>query len=124
MATLASQLAKAADLGNPNIVKVITDDQGFALYFSRASIPFSRAPETDALAAGTSRHHHGIYAYRAGILRRIVAAGPSPIEKCERLEQLRAMSLGLRIKVGEPSLRPGPGIDTEQDLEAVARLMN
>ena len=123
VATLASPLASPADLLNPNIVKVICDDNGFALYFSRASIPFSRAPETDSLAAETSRHHHGIYAYRAGILRRIVAAAPTGIEKCERLEQLRAMSLGLRIKVGQPTLRPGPGIDTEQDLEEAARLM-
>jgi len=123
VATLASSFASPADLLNPNIVKVICDDNGFALYFSRASIPFSRTPETDSLAAETSRHHHGIYAYRAGILRRIVAATPTDIEKCERLEQLRAMSLGLRIKVGQPTLRPGPGIDTEQDLEEAARLM-
>jgi 3-deoxy-manno-octulosonate cytidylyltransferase (CMP-KDO synthetase) len=123
VATLASPLASAMDLGNPNIVKVVTDDHGFALYFSRAPIPYSRTNDTDALAVATSRHHHGIYAYRTGILRSIVAASPSDIEKCERLEQLRAMSLGMRIKVGQPSQRPGPGIDTEQDLEEAARLM-
>ena len=124
IATLASPLANAADLGNPNIVKVISDDNDFALYFSRASIPFSRSPETDSLAAETSRHHHGIYAYRTGVLRRIVAAPQTDIEKCERLEQLRAMSLGLRIKIGQPANRPGPGIDTEEDLAEAARLMN
>jgi 3-deoxy-manno-octulosonate cytidylyltransferase (CMP-KDO synthetase) len=124
IATLASPLANAADLGNPNIVKVISDDNDFALYFSRASIPFSRSPETDSLAAETSRHHHGIYAYRTGVLRRIVAAPQTDIEKCERLEQLRAMSLGMRIKVGQPATRPGPGIDTEEDLAEAARLMS
>jgi 3-deoxy-manno-octulosonate cytidylyltransferase (CMP-KDO synthetase) len=123
IATLASPLANASDLGSPNIVKVVTDSHDFALYFSRASIPFSRSPETDSLAAETSRHHHGIYAYRTSVLRRIVAAPQTDIEKCERLEQLRAMSLGLRIKVGQPATRPGPGIDTEEDLAEVARLM-
>ena len=123
VATLASPLAASSDLGNPNIVKVVSDDDGFALYFSRASIPYSRAPDTDVLAAETARHHHGIYAYRTGVLRQIVAALPSAIEKCERLEQLRAMSIGLRIKVGQPARRPGPGIDTEQDLEKATRLM-
>jgi len=123
VATLASPIASAGDLNNPNIVKVVSDDDGFALYFSRASIPYSRAPGTDALAVETARHHHGIYAYRTGVLRQIVAAQPSAIEKCERLEQLRAMSLGLRIKVGRPKHRPGPGIDTELDLEEVIKLM-
>jgi len=123
VATLASPLANASDLGNPNIVKVITDANDFALYFSRASIPFSRSPETDMLASTTSLHHHGIYAYRTGILRKIVVAPQTDIEKCERLEQLRAMYLGMRIKVGQPAVRPGPGIDTEQDLEHAARLM-
>jgi 3-deoxy-manno-octulosonate cytidylyltransferase (CMP-KDO synthetase) len=123
MATLASSLAAAKDLRNPNIVKVVTDDDDFALYFSRASIPYSRSPDSEDLAVQTARHHHGIYAYRTGVLRKIVAAPPSALEKCERLEQLRAMSLGLRIKVGRPSQRPGPGIDTEDDLaEANRRL--
>lgn len=123
IATLASPLADSADLENPNIVKVLSDDSDFALYFSRAAIPFSRGPETDALAMLSARQHHGIYAYRTNTLRRIVAAKPSALEKCERLEQLRAMSLGLRIKVGTPVSRPGPGIDTEDDLRAVEQLM-
>jgi len=123
VATLASPLEEAADLRNPNIVKVVTDDEGNALYFSRASIPHSRTPDTDDLAVRTARHHHGIYAYRSAILRQIVAAPPTALENCERLEQLRALSLGLRIKVGSPARRPGPGIDTEQDLEEVTRTM-
>jgi len=123
VATLASPLLEVADLANPNIVKVITDDSDFALYFSRAAIPFSRAPETDSLALRVARQHHGIYAYRVSTLRAIVAAEPAALEKCERLEQLRAMSLGLRIKVGMPATRPGPGIDTEEDLREAERLM-
>ncbi len=123
VATLASPLADRADLENPNIVKVVTDDSDFALYFSRAAIPFSRAPETDSLAMLTARQHHGIYAYRTNTLRTIVAAKPAALERCERLEQLRAMSLGLRIKVGTPTSRPGPGIDTEEDLQKAEQLM-
>ncbi len=124
IATLASPMLQAADMDNPNIVKVVTDDDGFALYFSRAAIPYSRSPETDPLASQTARHHHGIYAYRTKTLRTIVAAEPSAIEKCEQLEQLRAMSLGLKIKVATPATRPGPGIDTEEDLEKAERQMN
>lgn len=123
VATLASPLTDRADLENPNIVKVLSDDSDFALYFSRAAIPFSRAPETDVLALQSARAHHGIYAYRTNILRRIVAAEPAALEKCECLEQLRAMSLGLRIKVGTPISRPGPGIDTEEDLHRAEQLM-
>ena len=123
IATLASSLEHAADMDNPNIVKVVTDDEGFALYFSRASIPYSRTPETDSLASQTARHHHGIYAYRTKTLRKIVEAEPSAIEKCEQLEQLRAMNLGLKIKVAMPATRPGPGIDTEDDLQKAEKLM-
>lgn len=123
IATLASPLAERAALENPNIVKVLSDENDFALYFSRAAIPFSRAPETDALALLSARQHHGIYAYRTHILRRIVASEPAALETCERLEQLRAMSLGLRIKVGTPISQPGPGIDTEADLKLAEKLM-
>ena len=123
IATLASSLEQTADMDNPNIVKVVTDNDGFALYFSRASIPYSRTPETDSLASQTARHHHGIYAYRTKTLRQIVTAEPSTIEKCEQLEQLRAMSLGLKIKVAMPATRPGPGIDTEEDLRKAEQLM-
>jgi len=123
VATLASPIEQAADLRNPNIVKVVTDDSDIALYFSRASIPHSRTPDTDDLAARTACHHHGIYAYRSDILRQIVAASPTALEQCERLEQLRALGLGLRIKVGLPACRPGPGVDTEQDLAVIARAL-
>lgn len=117
LATLASPLQSNKDFNNPNVVKVVTDNDGFALLFSRAAIPFSRSEDTDILATQTAKHHHGIYAYRVGTLKKIVAAEQSTLELCEHLEQLRAMSLGLRIKVGTPLTRPGPGIDTEEDLQ-------
>jgi 3-deoxy-manno-octulosonate cytidylyltransferase (CMP-KDO synthetase) len=65
-------------------------------------------------------HHHGIYAYRCGVLRRFVNAAPSELEICEQLEQLRALSMGMTIRVGQPTVRPGSGVDTEADLSAVA----
>ena len=123
LSTLASPLAEGADLADPNIVKVLSDDEGFALYFSRAPIPFSRSEETDELARRTAMHHHGIYGYRVAVLRRLVATPQAAAERCERLEQLRALSLGLRIKVGVPDVRPGPGVDTEEDLRAAEEFL-
>jgi 3-deoxy-manno-octulosonate cytidylyltransferase (CMP-KDO synthetase) len=110
--TLASSIASAEDFANPNVVKTVLDDKGNALYFSRSPIPY----EDFSL----SLHHHGIYAYRAGILRRLVAAPASELELSERLEQLRALTLGMKIRVAIPSTRPGVGVDTEEDLLAVA----
>jgi 3-deoxy-manno-octulosonate cytidylyltransferase (CMP-KDO synthetase) len=110
--TLGSPIASEEDFANPNVVKTVLDDSGNALYFSRASIPY----EDSSLAL----HHHGIYAYRAGVLRRLVAAPASDLELSERLEQLRALSLGMNIRVAIPSTRPGAGVDTEEDLQAVA----
>lgn len=124
IATLASPLRSAAEFENPNIVKVVTDQSGFALYFSRAAIPFARAATDRALARDSALHHHGIYAYRNAVLQRIVAAEQSALEICEQLEQLRAMSLGLPIKVGVPAERPGPGVDTEADLVAAERQLD
>ena len=110
--TLASPIASAEDFANPNVVKTVLDAKGNALYFSRSAIPY----EDFSL----SLHHHGIYAYRAGVLRRLVAAPASELELTERLEQLRALSLGMKIRVAIPSTRPGVGVDTEEDLQAVA----
>lgn len=110
--TLASPIVSEEDFENPNVVKTVLDNKGNALLFSRASIPH----EDFSLAL----HHHGIYAYRAGILRRLVAAPASKLELSERLEQLRALSLGMTIRVAIPSKRPGVGVDTEADLQAVA----
>ena len=110
--TLASPIASEEDFANPNVVKTVLDGKGNALYFSRSPIPHEEF--------SLSLHHHGIYAYRAGVLRRLVAAPASELELAERLEQLRALSLGMKIRVAIPSTRPGVGVDTEEDLRAVA----
>lgn len=120
IATLASPLAAPEDFDNPNVVKVIVDDNDDAIYFSRAPIPYPRDAGNKAAALRAALHHHGIYAYRSGVLRRLVAAPPSDLETIEQLEQLRALSMGLKIRVGRPPQRPGAGVDTEADLAAVA----
>ena len=120
IATLASPFLSQDDFRNPNCVKVIRDVNDHAIYFSRATIPYPRDDNSDERAAGVALHHHGIYAYRCGVLRQFVAAEPSELEVCERLEQLRALSLGMTIAVGIPSERPGSGVDTEDDLERAA----
>ncbi len=120
IATLASPFASQADFENPNCVKVILDANDHAIYFSRAPIPYARDEGSEQRAASAALHHHGLYAYRCGILRRLVAAPASDIEACEQLEQLRALSLGMTITVGVPSQRPGPGVDTEEDLRRAA----
>ena len=119
IATLASPFLSQADFENPNCVKVVRDSAGHAIYFSRATIPYPRDGDRDARAAAL--HHHGIYAYRCGVLRRFVAAEPSDLEVCEQLEQLRALSLGMTIAVGIPTERPGAGVDIADDLARVAR---
>jgi 3-deoxy-manno-octulosonate cytidylyltransferase (CMP-KDO synthetase) len=118
IATLASPFQSRTDFLSPNCVKVVRNVAGQAIYFSRASIPYAReGAEERALASAL--HHHGIYAYRCGVLRRLVAEEPSDIEICEQLEQLRALSLGMTIAVGIPSERPGPGVDTAEDVARV-----
>lgn len=121
LATLASPLLSDEDFGNPNVVKVVRDNDGFAIYFSRATIPYPRDAARLTEARAAALHHHGIYAYRCGVLRRLVASDPSPLELAEHLEQLRALSLGMTIRVGVPAMRPGAGVDTEDDLLAAAR---
>ena len=121
LATLASPVTSQQDFENPNVVKVIVDDDMNAIYFSRAAIPFARGEGQEGAARNAALHHHGIYAYRCGVLRRLVAADSSVLEVCEQLEQLRALSLGMTIRVATPSTRPGAGVDTESDLAEAAR---
>ncbi len=121
IATLASPFLNREDYESPNCVKVIRDSDDHAIYFSRALIPYARNDENRALAMEAALHHHGIYAYRCGILRELVCAAPSPLEISEQLEQLRALSLGMTIAVGVPPVRPGIGIDTEADLDRAAK---
>jgi 3-deoxy-manno-octulosonate cytidylyltransferase (CMP-KDO synthetase) len=120
IATLASPIQSQEDLNNPNVVKAIVDDRGEAIYFSRAAIPFARSKDQVSVACDVALHHHGIYAYRCGVLRRIIAADPSQLEIVEQLEQLRALSLGMSIRVGIASERPGTGVDSEDDLAIAA----
>jgi len=119
MATLASELFAAEDYENVNVAKVIVDKDDNALYFSRAAIPFSRDPDTLEQTLGAALRHHGIYGYRRRVLATLVAAEPCVLEQCEKLEQLRALWLGLTLRVGRATLRPGPGVDTEEDLAKV-----
>ncbi|MDJ0918877.1 MAG: 3-deoxy-manno-octulosonate cytidylyltransferase [Woeseiaceae bacterium] len=113
IATLASPVQSAEDFENPNVVKVVRDYSGHALYFSRAAIPF---PRDESTAIEAALQHHGIYAYRCRALRAFVEAEASPLERTEQLEQLRALSMGMTIAVGIPDIRPGTGVDTEADL--------
>lgn len=124
IATLASPFLSRDDFDSPNCVKVIRDEHAHAIYFSRASIPYQRDESHQNLALECALHHHGIYAYRCGVLRRFVSAAASDLEVVEQLEQLRALSLGMTIAVGIPSIRPGIGVDTAADLQRAADDLN
>ena len=120
VSTLASPIASQADFDDPNVVKVVLNADEDAIYFSRATIPYPRSEDKNRKAWHSALHHHGIYGYRCGILRQLVNAKATSLELAEQLEQLRALSLGMRIRVGRPDIRPGKGVDTEADLEAAA----
>jgi 3-deoxy-manno-octulosonate cytidylyltransferase (CMP-KDO synthetase) len=128
MATAAYPLADAADFFNPNVVKVVCDRRGRALYFSRAPIPWDRdgfADRRDVLRQDTPvLRHIGLYAYRVGFLKRFGQLAPSPLERCESLEQLRALWHGYPIRVICVEHAPLPGVDTPEDLERVRRLFD
>lgn len=118
IATLATPVLQREEYFDPNAVKVVTDLAGRALYFSRAPIPWFRdhvEPDGTALA-GVVRRHIGLYAYRVGALRRLSELPPAPLETIEKLEQLRALAHGLAIQVGEATCRPGPDVNTLEDL--------
>jgi 3-deoxy-manno-octulosonate cytidylyltransferase (CMP-KDO synthetase) len=127
IATACCPLADAAQMANTNVVKVVLDKDGYALYFSRAPIPFAR----DAFANGIrvlpadlpAYRHLGIYAYRAGFLARYAQLAPAAIEQAEALEQLRALWHGYRISVATTPQAPHAGVDTAADLEHVRALL-
>jgi 3-deoxy-manno-octulosonate cytidylyltransferase (CMP-KDO synthetase) len=118
IATLTAPLENDAEFRDPNFVKVVTDKDGWALYFSRAPIPWPRDGGMPA-----ARRHIGLYAYRAGGLKAISAAPPCALEETERLEQLRALWLGHRIVVANAVEPPSPHVDTEEDLQKVRSLL-
>lgn len=124
MSTVAHAIDDAAEFANPNVVKVVLDADGRALYFSRAPIPCWRdAPAGQPLADPLPLRHVGLYAYRAGFLRRFPRLAPAPLERIEALEQLRVLWHGERIAVHVSTERPGPGVDTPADLERVRALL-
>jgi 3-deoxy-manno-octulosonate cytidylyltransferase (CMP-KDO synthetase) len=105
-------------LDNPNVVKVVLDREGYALYFSRSKIPYPREE------GGTCYRHAGIYGYRVGFLKRFSRLKVAPLEKAEALEQLRVLWHGYRIAVAVSETEILPGVDTPQDLEAVRRMIS
>lgn len=114
MSTAARPIRDDAELANPHVVKVVCDVAGFALYFSRAAIPCGR----DRSASAAARAHIGIYAYRRETLLRLAGLTPTPLERTETLEQLRALEYGIRIKVSDTRYE-SVGVDTAEDLERV-----
>ena len=116
MGTLAAPIASEEEAAAPSVVKVVVDRSGFALYFSRAAIPFRR----DAAGPARTFRHVGVYAYRREFLAEFASLPETPLERTEMLEQLRALEHGRRIRV-VPVDRAPPGIDTREDYEAFVR---
>jgi 3-deoxy-manno-octulosonate cytidylyltransferase (CMP-KDO synthetase) len=118
VSTACHAIDDEASLASPNVVKVVLDREGYALYFSRSRIPFPRQ-------GGASCYRHaGIYGYRVAFLKKFARLKPSPLESSEALEQLRALWHGYRIAVAVSETEIPPGVDTPQDLEAVRRMLS
>jgi 3-deoxy-manno-octulosonate cytidylyltransferase (CMP-KDO synthetase) len=131
IATLCTPIDNSADVLDPNITKVVMDAAGYALYFSRAPIPYHRqtfsrgVQDTDPLPADTCYFRHlGIYAYRVRILKDYPRMAPAMAERAEALEQLRALWHGIRIHVQQALVLPPMGIDTERDLARVESIIS
>jgi len=119
MSTLAAPITEVHELFDPNVVKLVRDDTGHALYFSRAPIPWHRdafAASRAAMPEGEWLRHIGIYGYRAGFLQQFAAMPPGRLERAESLEQLRVLEAGYRIAVTLTPEQFPPGIDTPEDL--------
>ena len=127
IATLAVLIQSLADFLNPNVVKVVTDVAGRALYFTRAPIPWNRDGASTGLDTQRSheeaRRHIGIYAYRVDSLLRLAALPPSRLETLEKLEQLRALTNGIEIRVADAAALPGPDVNTPADVAQVEALL-
>ena len=127
MSTLCTPIHDFAEFMNTNVVKVVADGQGRALYFSRAPIPWNRDGAAAGLASQQQYHgalrHIGIYGYRVGALKRLSATPPCELEQLEKLEQLRALWLGMHIALDVAREVPGPSVDTPEDLARVAALL-
>ncbi len=127
MATLCAPITGSEEIFDPHAVKVVMDRAGYALYFSRAPIPWDRdsfALSTDALPEGVTHYRHiGLYAYRAGFLHEYQTLAPCELERAESLEQLRALWHGHRIHVDVARVAPPPDVNTAADLERVRRII-
>lgn len=126
MSTAAHRIDDLQEFTDPNVVKVVCDAAGRALYFSRAPLPWQRDGSTaghPVMPQPAPLRHIGIYAYHAGFLRGFPALAQSPLECSESLEQLRVLWHGDKIAVHLSSVRPGPGVDTPEDLERVRRML-
>jgi 3-deoxy-manno-octulosonate cytidylyltransferase (CMP-KDO synthetase) len=124
VATLATPLESVEDFLNPSVVKLVADANRRVLYFSRAPIPWTRdgAEQGGARWQG-ARRHVGLYAYRVGALQRMAALPVSPLERAEKLEQLRALEAGFDIRVADAEVPPGPDVNTDADLQRVSALL-
>jgi len=131
ISTTSEPITEINDIFNPGVVKVVSDKEGFALYFSRSPIPYIRAGagetlaqflENDTSLLSNYRKHSGLYAYRNDFLQKFAQMSPSSLERLESLEQLRALENGFRIRVVQVAHR-STGVDTEQDYQQVKRIM-
>ena len=125
IATLATPLKTDKEYNDPNVVQVVTDKSGMALYFSRAPIPFQRDSQNEGAinVSDFALRHIGIYAYRASYLKQFAKMEVCPLEQLEKLEQLRAMWHGAKTHVAVAEDVPGHGVDTEADLKAVEKIL-
>lgn len=121
MVSLCQRFGEAEDVLDPNVVKVVTDLRGFALYFSRAPIPFHRAASPGNQLAGPFKHI-GLYVQRREFLLKVAALDPTPLERAEALEQLRVLEHGFSIRMVETRY-DSIGVDTPEDLERVRSLL-
>lgn len=121
ISTIAVPIEDDAEITNPNVVKVVLNRSGEAMYFSRAAIPFVR--DSDTAGKITHLRHLGIYAYRADFLQAYTRLDPAPLEQAEALEQLRALWNGFRIAVHTATEAPPAGVDTPEDLERVRKVL-
>ncbi len=128
MSTLAARIHEPAEIFNPNAVKVVLDRDGYALYFSRAPIPWERGSFPDSASVDNEAlpflRHVGMYGYRVAFLNRYCAWEASPLEAVECLEQLRVLWHGEKILVKTVAQTPEAGVDTEDDLQRVARILS
>jgi 3-deoxy-manno-octulosonate cytidylyltransferase (CMP-KDO synthetase) len=125
-ATVATPVGRASEYFDPNTVKLVLDQAGYAMYFSRAPIPWDRthSPQRDLPVGLQALRHIGLYAYRAGALRRYCQAPQAELERTESLEQLRALALGMRIAVEISATAPPAGVDTPEDLERLRQTLD